>query len=109
MSESTTAGPRPTEPATQAATIRPFKVSFPEEDLVELRRRIQATRWPERETVDDDSQGVPLATMQALAGYWATDHDWRQVEARLNTLRSEERRVGKECVSLCRSRWSPYH
>ena len=72
MSESTTAGPRPAEPATQAATIRPFKVSVPDEDLVELRRRIQATRWPERETVNDDSQGVPLATMQALAGSWAT-------------------------------------
>jgi hypothetical protein len=69
MSESTTAGPRPVEPgaAAEDATIRPFQVSFPDEDLVELRRRIDATRWPERETVDDDSQGVPLATMQELA------------------------------------------
>ena len=67
-------------------TIRPFEVSVPDEDLVELRRRIEATRWPERETVNDDSQGVPLATMQALAGYWATSHDWRKIEARLNTL-----------------------
>jgi Epoxide hydrolase N terminus len=61
-------------------------VSFPDEDLVELRRRIGATRWPERETVDDDAQGVPLATMQALARYWASEHDWRKCEARLNAL-----------------------
>jgi pimeloyl-ACP methyl ester carboxylesterase len=86
MSESTTAGPRPAEPATQAATIRPFEVRVPDEELAELRRRIDATRWPERETVDDDSQGVPLATMQALAGSWATAHDWRKVEATLNSL-----------------------
>jgi pimeloyl-ACP methyl ester carboxylesterase len=69
-----------------AAAIRPFQVSFPDDDLVELRRRIEAARWPERETVDDDSQGVPLATMQELARYWATDYDWRKVEAKLNGL-----------------------
>jgi pimeloyl-ACP methyl ester carboxylesterase len=69
-----------------APAIRPFQVSFPDEDLVELRRRIEATRWPERETVDDDSQGVSLATMQELARYWATDYDWRKVEAKLNVL-----------------------
>jgi pimeloyl-ACP methyl ester carboxylesterase len=88
MSESTTAGSRPAEPgaATQDATIRPFRVSVPDEDLAELRRRIDATRWPERETIDDDSQGVPLATMQELARYWATEHDWRKVEAKLNAL-----------------------
>jgi pimeloyl-ACP methyl ester carboxylesterase len=88
MSESATAGPRPAEPsaAAQDATIRPFRVSVPDEDLVELRRRIGATRWPERETVEDDSQGVPLATMQALARDWATDYDWRRCEARLNAL-----------------------
>jgi pimeloyl-ACP methyl ester carboxylesterase len=68
------------------AAVRPFRVSFPEEELVELRRRVAATRWPERETVADDSQGVPLATMQALAGYWATEHDWRPCEGRLNAL-----------------------
>ena len=75
MAESTTTGPRPTSPgaATENATIRPFRVEVPEEDLVELRRRIDATRWPEKETVGDDSQGVPLATMQALARYWATE------------------------------------
>ena len=88
MSESTTAGPRPAAPgaATQDPTIRPFQVSIPDEDLVELRRRIAATRWPERETVDDDSQGVPLATMQELARYWATDYDWSRCEAKLNAL-----------------------
>jgi pimeloyl-ACP methyl ester carboxylesterase len=65
--------------------IRPFHVNFPESDLAELRRRINATRWPERETVSDDSQGVQLATIQALARYWATDYDWRKVEAKLNS------------------------
>ena len=76
----------PTEHAAAATAIRPFQVSFPDEDLAELRRRIDATRWPERETVDDDSQGVPLATMQELARYWATEHDWRRREAKLNAL-----------------------
>src|SRR3954452_7727733 len=68
------------------ATIRAFEVGFDESELTELRRRIEATRWPERETVDDDSQGVPLATMQELARYWAAEHDWRRCEARLNAL-----------------------
>jgi hypothetical protein len=76
----------PTEPAAAATAIRPFQVGFPDEDLVELRRRIDATRWPERETVDDDSQGLPLATMQELARYWATEHDWRRAEAKPNAL-----------------------
>jgi pimeloyl-ACP methyl ester carboxylesterase len=67
-------------------TVCPFRVEVSEEDLVELRRRIDATRWPERETVGDDSQGVPLATMQELARYWATEYDWRKCEARLNAL-----------------------
>ena len=66
--------------------IRPFNIDFPEDALDDLRRRIAATRWPERETVADDSQGVPLATMQDLARYWATDYDWRACEARLNAL-----------------------
>jgi pimeloyl-ACP methyl ester carboxylesterase len=66
--------------------VRPFSVNVPEEELVELRRRIRETRWPERETVSDDSQGVQLATMQKLARYWETDYDWRKVEARLNAL-----------------------
>ncbi|HZJ52797.1 MAG TPA: epoxide hydrolase [Myxococcaceae bacterium] len=66
--------------------IRPFNVNIPDEELTDLRRRIKATRWPERETVADDSQGVQLATMQELASYWATDYDWRKCEARLNAL-----------------------
>ena len=66
--------------------IRPFnKVHFPEKDLADLKRRILATRWPEKEPVNDQSQGVPLATMKALADYWATEYDWRKVEARLNS------------------------
>jgi pimeloyl-ACP methyl ester carboxylesterase len=66
--------------------VRPFRVSFPDAALIELRARIQATIWPERETVADDSQGVPLAMLQELARHWATDYDWRKVEARLNAL-----------------------
>jgi pimeloyl-ACP methyl ester carboxylesterase len=66
--------------------IRPFHVSIPEKALADLRRRIAATRWPEKETVADQSQGVPLAIMQELARYWATDYDWRKAEAKLNAL-----------------------
>jgi pimeloyl-ACP methyl ester carboxylesterase len=69
-----------------AIDIRPFHIDIPEEALADLRRRIAATRWPEQETVTDHSQGVPLATMQELARYWATEHDWRAIEARLNAL-----------------------
>src|SRR6478736_1328229 len=66
--------------------VRPFAVRFSDDELDDLRRRINATRWPERETVTDDSQGVPLALMQALARHWGTDYDWRRCEARLNAL-----------------------
>ena len=66
--------------------VQPFHVEVPDAELIELRRRIQATRWPDRETVTDDSQGVPLAVLQELARYWATDYDWRNVEAKLNSL-----------------------
>ena len=66
--------------------IRPFHVNVPEAELTDLRRRIEATRWPDRETVGDASQGVQLATTQALARYWATDYDWRKVEKKLNAL-----------------------
>ncbi len=66
--------------------IRPFRVDFSEAELTELRRRVNATRWPERETVTDDSQGVRLAMMQQLAGYWGADYDWRKCEAKLNGL-----------------------
>ena len=70
----------------ESTAIRPFQVGFPEAELVELRRRINATRWPERETVSDDSQGAPLAMMQELARYWGTDYDWRACETKLNAL-----------------------
>jgi pimeloyl-ACP methyl ester carboxylesterase len=67
-------------------TVRPFEVGFPEAELTDLRRRVNAIRWPERETVTDDSQGVRLATMQELARYWGAEYDWRKCEARLNAL-----------------------
>ncbi len=70
----------------EATAIHPFRVEVPEEQLAELRRRLAATPWPSRELVADRSQGVQLATIQALAGYWATDYDWRACEARLNAL-----------------------
>ena len=66
--------------------IRPFRVNFPEVELTELRRRIKATKWPDRETVTDASQGVQLATTQALARYWATEYEWRKCEAKLNAV-----------------------
>ena len=66
--------------------VRPFRVDIPEAEITELRRRIAATRWPERETVTDDSQGVPLTLMQELARYWGKDYDWLKCEARLNAL-----------------------
>jgi pimeloyl-ACP methyl ester carboxylesterase len=75
-----------TERTADATTIRPFEVDVPEEALDDLRRRIAATQWPEQETVADQSQGVPLATMQKLARYWETEYDWRACEARLNAL-----------------------
>ncbi len=72
--------------ATDKTAIRPFHVKVPEAELTELRRRINATKWPERETVTDATQGVQLATTQALAKYWGTEYDWRKVEARLSAL-----------------------
>ena len=72
--------------STDTSAIRPFQVGFPEAELTELRRRVNATRWPERETVTDDSQGARLAMMQELARYWGTDHDWRTCETKLNAL-----------------------
>ena len=77
---------RPSEQTTDTTAIRPFRIDVPEAELTELRRRITATRWPERETVNDASQGVQLATVQALARYWATDYDWRKVEAKINAF-----------------------
>jgi hypothetical protein len=75
--------------ATDKTAIRPFRVNVPEAQLTELRRRINATRWPERETVTDQSQGVQLSTIQKLARYWATDYDWRKVEAKLHARRPD--------------------
>ena len=69
-----------------ATAIRPFQVTVPEAELTELRRRIDATRWPEREPVPDASQGVQLATIQKLARYWAADYEWRKIEAKLSAL-----------------------
>jgi hypothetical protein len=76
----------PAAAAVPADTIKPFSVSFPEEQVVDLRRRIAATRWPDKEQVTDETQGVRLATMRSLAQYWQTSHDWGKVEARLNAL-----------------------
>jgi pimeloyl-ACP methyl ester carboxylesterase len=74
------------EAAEGNSAILPFRINVPEEKLVDLRRRIAATQWPEKEQVEDSSQGVQLKTMQSLARYWATEHDWRKVEATLNAL-----------------------
>ena len=73
-------------PTSGNSDIRPFSVNVPEAELTELRRRIVATRWPEKETIADGSQGVQLALMQALAQYWANNYDWRKVEAKLKAL-----------------------
>ena len=72
--------------ASETSDIRPFRINVSEEELTDLRRRINATRWPERETVNDMSQGVQLKTAQALAHYWGTEYDWRKCEAKLNAL-----------------------
>ena len=88
-------------------SIRPFRVNFPDAELVELRNRINATRWPDRETVADQSQGVQLVTMQALARYWATEYDWRKVEAKLNALpqfSDRDRRARRSFSSTFRSK-----
>jgi Epoxide hydrolase N terminus len=74
------------EQAADKTAIRPFHVDVPEAELTELRRRVNATKWPERETVADASQGVQLATIQNLARYWGTDYNWRKVESKLSAL-----------------------
>ena len=81
MSEAT----KPT-PATEDISIQPFQFRASDEDLADLRRRVAATKWPERETVSDASQGVQLATIQKLAQYWGSDYDWRKCESKLNAL-----------------------
>ena len=72
--------------AAEGDAIRPFRVNIPEEQLVDLRRRITATRWPDRETVNDQSQGIQLAKIKPLVEYWGTGYDWRKAEAKLNAL-----------------------
>ena len=72
--------------AVESDTIRPFRINIPEDQLVDLRRRIATTRWPDKETVADQSQGVQLAKLQELVRYWGTDYDWRKAEAKLNAL-----------------------
>lgn len=78
--------PRQLAAASTGEVIRPFRISVPDEQLLDLRRRIAATRWPDPETVNDRSQGVRLAKFQEVVRYWGTDYDWRKVEARLNAL-----------------------
>src|SRR5207253_3471647 len=70
--------------SSEDTSIRPFRVQFPQEALTDLRRRLAATRWPDRETVNDGSQGAQLANLQELVRYWGTDYDWRKAEAKLN-------------------------
>jgi pimeloyl-ACP methyl ester carboxylesterase len=72
--------------STDENVVRPFHVNVPEAELSELRKRVYATKWPEKETVTDATQGVQLKTMQALAQYWATEYDWRKIEAKLNAV-----------------------
>jgi pimeloyl-ACP methyl ester carboxylesterase len=73
-------------PAATPGAIRPFRIEVPEQDLAELRRRVLATRWPDRETVPDQSQGIQFAPLQELVRYWGTTYDWRKIEARVNAL-----------------------
>ena len=78
------AGPTPDVPV--SVSVRHFRINIPEEQLGDLRRRVLATRWPQRETVTDQSQGVQLAQIKALVKYWGTTYNWRKVEAKLNAL-----------------------
>src|SRR3954447_16920755 len=75
-----------TEKSADATAIRPFTIEIPESELEDMRARIAATRWPEKEGVEDASQGVQLATIQAVAHYWLNEYDWRKCEARLNAV-----------------------
>src|SRR5262245_47377816 len=86
VSKETSLNPPDTGRSTDPTAIRPFRVNVPQEALDDLRRRINAAKWPERVYVTDQTQGVQLATAQKLARYWATDYDWRKAEAKLNAL-----------------------
>ena len=79
-------GVRAGHPGRRARAIEPFRIAVPDAELDELRARLRATRWPEREPVADDSQGVPLDLLRALCAHWADGYDWRATEARLNAL-----------------------
>ena len=83
----------------QQSEVRPFQVEVADEDPVDLRRRIAATRWPERETVDDATQGVQLGTMQELVRYWGSEYDFGRVEARLKPIRSATSQVKSSTTS----------
>jgi hypothetical protein len=84
MADTSAIGAAATAGPSGETSIRPFKFLAPDEDVADLKRRIAATKWPERETVSDASQGVNLATMQKLARYWHIEHDWRKAETTLN-------------------------
>ena len=86
QSQSTAPTSAPPRAAAEGTAVRPFRIRVPKGELVELRRRIMATRWPDKETVGDHSQGVPLAMVRELARHWATDYDWRKCEAKLNAV-----------------------
>src|SRR5690348_6678746 len=75
-----------TQAATTQSAVRPFQVTIPQEELDDMRRRLAATRWPDKETVADQSQGAQLAKLRDLVRYWGTDYDWRKTEAKLNAL-----------------------
>jgi hypothetical protein len=83
----------PTVAENNDTAIRPFRVKVPQADIADLRRRLAATRWPDKETVADESQGAKLAKLQELVRYWGTDYDWRKAEAKLNTFPQFKTRI----------------
>src|SRR5947209_9723908 len=94
---------------TTATAVRPFRVDIPDEALADLRRRIAATVWPEKETVADASQGVQLATTQKLARYWGTDYDFRRLEAQLNALPQFQTEIDGLDMHFIHMRWQHEH
>ena len=86
-------------------SIRPFQIDIPEESLQKLRRRVATPRWPDRETVDDRTQGIQLARVQHLVDYWATDYDWGNLEARMKEFPNSSRRsTGSTSISSMSAR-----
>jgi hypothetical protein len=92
---------------TQAVAIRPFRITVPEEHLVDLRRRIVATRWSDRETVNDQSQGIQLVKLQELVRYWGTGYDWRKAETKLNARSSSPASTASTSTSFTFARSMP--